>query len=174
MKGKRKINVDYRLIEKKDNSELLDLVQRVFFEFNAHIHKGTAYYDKSTSNLFELFQNPNAECWVSLFQGKIVGSCGVYPTKGLPSGYVELVKFYVDLEFREFGVGKDLFLNCLKSARRLGYSNVYLESLPEFTKAVKFYEDFGFHHLGEPLGDSGHYGCSIWMEKELESTHIFT
>jgi putative acetyltransferase len=49
----------------------------------------------------------------------------------------------------------------------MGYKRLYLESLPEFSKAVSMYEKFGFERLDKPLGSSGHTTCNIWMLKEL-------
>jgi putative acetyltransferase len=39
--------------------------------------------------------------------------------------------------------------------------------MPELSKAVSIYEKQGFTKLGNPLGNSGHDGCDIWMLKTL-------
>ena len=39
--------------------------------------------------------------------------------------------------------------------------------MPELDIAVGMYEKMGFKHLEKPLGNSGHFGCNLWMEKEL-------
>jgi putative acetyltransferase len=52
-------------------------------------------------------------------------------------------------------------------AKSHGYTQVYLESMPELTKAISIYEKVGFKSLDGPLGNSGHCGCDIWMLKEL-------
>jgi len=33
--------------------------------------------------------------------------------------------------------------------------------------AVKLYKQNNFNHLKEPLGNTAHYNCTIWMIKEL-------
>ena len=53
------------------------------------------------------------------------------------------------------------------SARKLGYTSLYLESLPELGKAISLYERAGFKFINAPLGNSGHFGCDIWMLKDL-------
>ncbi len=63
--------------------------------------------------------------------------------------------------------GKALLECSLSSARELGYTHLYLESMPEFSKALGIYEQLGFISLVGPLGNSGHTGCKIWMLKEL-------
>jgi putative acetyltransferase len=54
------------------------------------------------------------------------------------------------------------------SARKFGFKKLYLESLPQFFKAVSIYEKQGFTRLNHPLGNSGHKTCNIWMLKELK------
>ena len=54
------------------------------------------------------------------------------------------------------------------SAIEFGYKKLYLESLPQFSKAVAMYEKQGFQNLNHPLGNSGHTTCDIWMIKELK------
>jgi putative acetyltransferase len=56
---------------------------------------------------------------------------------------------------------------CFESARQLGYKQLYLESLPELSKAVSMYLKSGFRHITHPLGNSGHFGCDIWMIRDL-------
>ena len=53
------------------------------------------------------------------------------------------------------------------SARKFGYRQLYLESLPELSKAISLYEKAGFKFIKGPLGNSGHFGCKIWMLKEI-------
>jgi putative acetyltransferase len=45
---------------------------------------------------------------------------------------------------------------------------LYLESLPELGRAISLYEKAGFKFVPGPLGKSGHFGCKIWMLKELD------
>jgi putative acetyltransferase len=56
---------------------------------------------------------------------------------------------------------------CFESARKMGYNQLYLESLPELEKAVSMYIKAGFRHIPQALGNSGHFGCNIWMVKDL-------
>jgi putative acetyltransferase len=57
--------------------------------------------------------------------------------------------------------------HCIVAAKEEGFSKMYLETLPELNKAVKVYEAFGFNYLQQPLGNSGHSGCDIWMIKNI-------
>ena len=155
-----------RQIQEKDNVPLAELIRSVFREFK--IDKlGTVYDDPTTDNLFELFQTEKSVYWVAEENGKLLGGCGIYPTNGLPEGCVELVKFYITPDSRGEGVGKLLMQVSINTAKGHGYKQLYLESFPELQRAVGMYSSLGFNLLNEPLGNSGHYACTIWMVKEL-------
>ena len=53
------------------------------------------------------------------------------------------------------------------SAKKYGYRKLYLESLPELNRAINLYEKAGFKFIQGPMGNSGHFGCNIWMLKDL-------
>ena len=156
----------YRKIRKEDNEVLASMIRLVFEEHDAP-RNGTVYSDPTTDELFTLFSHPGSVLWVAELAGIPVGCCGIYPTEGLEGHCVELVKFYLAREARGHGIGRQLMDLCIRSARELGYRELYLESLPEFSKAVRIYEKLGFRELSQPMGNSGHSTCSIWMLLDL-------
>lgn len=158
--------IKYRQIEATDNQEIADLIRAVFREFGVD-RPGTVYTDPTTDHLYELFRHPGSVYWIAESDGEMAGGCGIYPTKGLPDGCAELVKFYLAAPFRGKGTGKGLMEKCFGSARELGYRQLYLETFPELGKAVGMYEKAGFRYLDRPLGNSGHFACNIWMLKAL-------
>jgi putative acetyltransferase len=160
------MSIVIRPIEKKDNPVLAELIKTVFREFKID-RPGTVYTDPTTDHLYELFMTPNAGYWVAEEDHQLIGGCGVYPTPGLPAGCAELVKFYLSTESRGKGTGKKLMEQSFEAAAAFGYKQLYLESFPELDKAVGMYEKAGFIHLDKPMGNSGHYACTVWMVKNL-------
>lgn len=158
--------VQYREIRPDDNSALAKMIRAVFDEHGAP-HPGTVYSDPTTDDLYTLFKAPKSVLWVAEEKGELLGCCGVYPTEGLPTGYAELVKFYLTAAARGKGIGKTLMEKSIESAKDLGYTDLYLESLPQFAKAVNLYEKQGFKSIKHPLGQSGHTTCNIWMIRRL-------
>lgn len=155
-----------RRIQKGDNAACAAMIRGVFVDMNAAT-KGTVYEDPTTDHLFELFDRDDAVFFVLEQNGTIQGSCGVYPTKNLPENTAELVKFYISKEFRGKGYGQQLMSLCEEEAKRLGYTSLYIESTEDFRNAVRIYEKIGYQWLDQPLGNSGHDGCPIWMLKKL-------
>ena len=160
------MDIIFRPIEEKDNKEMAELIREVFREFNIH-RPGTVYFDPTTDNLYGLFRIAGSEYWIAEQDRIIVGGCGVYPTPGLPDGCAELVKFYLSSTQRGKGIGRQLMEKTFESAKQMGYSKLYLESLPELTRAISLYEKADFKFISGPMGKSGHFGCDIWMLKDL-------
>ena len=160
------MDIIYRKIEKRDNEILSRLIKKVFVEFGIDI-PGTVYTDPTTDALYELFQMPGSVYWIAEENNVMLGGCGIYPTEGLPEGYAELVKLYLSAESRGKGIGNTLMQKSIESAKEIGYTHLYLESFPALSKAVSLYIINGFTHLKKALGNSGHYACTIWMERKL-------
>ncbi|MCH5715363.1 GNAT family N-acetyltransferase [Niabella hibiscisoli] len=158
--------MNLRKIQAADNAILATIIRSAFEEFDAP-KTGTVYSDATTDDLFTLFRQERSVLWVAEIDGAVVGCCGIYPTPGLPPDYAELVKFYLSKDARGLGVGRALMEQCTQSAVELGYTHLYLESQPKFGNAVRIYEKQGYQLLDQPLGQSGHTSCDIWMVKEL-------
>ena len=161
--------VNIRTIEPADNQALAVIVRNALAEFGAN-KPGTVYYDATTDALYELFRQQGSMYYVAEENGTLLGGAGIYPSPGLPADTCELVKMYLAPAARGKGIGKLLIEKALAFATEAGYSNVYIETMPELRKAMSVYEKFGFTYLDGPLGNTGHFGCDIWMLKKLFSS----
>jgi putative acetyltransferase len=159
-------NIKIRKIQPGDNAKLAIIIRESLAEFGAN-KPGTVYFDDTTDHLYELFQQPGSIYYVAEQDGELLGGAGIYPSEGLPAGTCELVKMYLAKEARGKGLGKQLIETVLDFAKSFGYTNVYIETMPELRKAVTIYEKFGFNYLDGPLGNTGHFGCDVWMLKRF-------
>ncbi|WP_276484401.1 GNAT family N-acetyltransferase [Paraflavitalea pollutisoli] len=159
-------SLQIRTIEQPDNAALAVIIRQTLTEFGAN-HPGTVFYDSTTDALYELFQTPGSIYFVATQDDQLLGGAGIFPSDGLPAGTCELVKMYLLPQARGLGLGKLLIDRALEWARQAGYQQVYLETMPELRKAVRVYEKFGFQYLDGPLGNTGHFGCDIWMLRSL-------
>lgn len=155
-----------RPLRQEDNRIIAGIIRSVLAEFKAN-KPGTVYYDPTTDNLYDLFRMPGSAYWIAEIDGEIAGGAGVYPTEGLPEGCCELVKLYLLPMARGAGLGRRLIEQCFASAERSGFRRMYLETMPELKMAMGLYEQCGFRYLDGPLGNSGHFGCDLWMLKTL-------
>lgn len=158
-----------RRIQSQDDQAIAQLIRSPFDEYRMET-KHTVYDDDATDHQYEVFSKcARSVLWVADDGGYVVGSCGIYPTYGLPKDWCEVVKFYVDKRMRGKGIGMQLFQRALQSAVTLGYHTAYLETFPEFASAVGMYKRFGFKDVYHQMGRSGHTATSIWMTKQLRT-----
>jgi len=149
------------------NKALATIIRAALEEFGAN-KPGTVYFDDSTDHLYELFTSePQSFYFVAHEGDTVLGGAGIFPTEGLGATTCELVKMYLTPSARGTGLGKKLIATCLEEAKKIGFTQVYLETMPELKKAVRVYEKFGFTYLRAPMGNTGHNGCDIWMIKTL-------
>ena len=155
-----------RNIQSADNPIIAKIIRDTLAEFGAN-HPGTVYYDNTTDALYELFQKEKSIYFMAEKDSIIVGGGGIYPTDGLPADTCELVKMYLLPEARGTGLGSQLITKCIEQAKAFGFSKIYLETMNELKAALKVYERMGFTYLTGPMGNSGHFGCPLWMIKEV-------
>lgn len=155
-----------RKLEKKDNAALAEIIRNSLAEHGAN-KPGTVFFDPTTDDLESLFREAGSWYFVAELNGRVLGGAGIFPSAGLPEDTCELVKMYLIPDARHIGLGRKLISICLEKAKETGYKKVYLETLPELKQAVKVYEKFGFTYLSGPLGNTGHFGCNVWMIHEL-------
>ena len=158
--------INYRHLEKKDNKAMANLIRSIFREFDV-ARPGTVYFDPTTDDLFSLFKEQGSIYWVAEENDRIIGGCGIYPTQNLPEGCAEVVKLYLEASHRKMGIGRKLLEMSIEAAKAMGYRQLYLESLPELGQAISLYEKQGFRFIDHKMGDVGHFGCTIWMLKDL-------
>lgn len=162
---------ELRPLRQEDDSAIARVIRQTLEEFGA-ARPGTVYTDPTTDHLSQLFNRPDAAYFVIEEAGTILGGCGIFPTEGLPNGCTELVKLYLRTDARGKGLGRKLMEHCIEAARRMGFNKLYLESMPELNQAVALYEKMGFVRQCAPLGNSGHFTCSIWMTRSIDEPNL--
>lgn len=155
-----------REIQPKDNQQVAEVVRKVLVEMGVP-KIGTAYEDKALDDMFSTYQNPRMDYFVVEDEGKIIGGAGIAPLIGLEEKICELQKMYFLPEARGKGLGTQMMDTCLKFAKSQGFEQCYIETLPYMESARKLYGRSGFKSLEKPLGDTGHYNCTMWMIKDV-------
>ena len=161
-------SIRFRNIERSDDPALSRIVKNTMAEFGVN-RPNTVYFDPTTDHLSEVFSHPRSVYNIAELNGEMVGGAGIYPTDGLPPDTCELVKMYLLPKARGLGLGKTLIEKCMEQAKDLGYTKIYLESMPELKQAIRLYKSFGWQPLEKQMGNSGHTGCAVWMIKDLEN-----
>jgi putative acetyltransferase len=159
-------NIIIREIQQKDNQAIAKIVRDVLMELGAP-KVGTAYADPQLDFLFETYQNSKTKYFIVENNGITIGGAGIAPLENEVETICELQKMYFLPEARGLGIGSQLIQQCLEVAKDFGYEKCYLETMPYMEAAQKLYKKVGFEYLCEPLGNTGHTSCPVWMIKIL-------
>lgn len=155
-----------RQIAISDNERIASIIRKVLIEFDGD-KPGTAFYDKSLSNMFDAYQNEAEKYYVALLNGEVVGGCGIKQLEQGNSTICELQKMYITPEARSKKIGKKLLDVCLIFARNSAYKQCYLETFSTMNDAINLYRKNGFRQISKPIGTTGHNACNTWLVKDL-------
>lgn len=162
----RKDTIVIREITAEDDSKIAAAIRAVLREMGAP-KVGTAYEDTALDCMTETYNAEKRAYFVVANGTEILGGAGIAPLQDYESDVAELQKMYFMPEARGIGLGSEMMSKCLDFAKRMGFKQCYLETLPYMTDAQKLYRKVGFQNLDQPLGNTGHYSCTVWMLKDL-------
>ncbi len=155
-----------REIKPEDNQQVKDLVRSVLVEMGVP-KVGTAYEDKALDDMTQTYAFEKMIYLVVEENSRIIGGAGIAPLTGEEDKICELQKMYFLPEARGRGIGMKMINQCLDFGRDQGFEKCYIETLPYMENARKLYHKNGFEVIEKPLGDTGHYNCTVYMVKDL-------
>jgi putative acetyltransferase len=155
-----------REIKKVDNQHIASVIRQVLIEHNVP-KVGTAYADVSLDCMFETYNKPKSIYFIVENGEKIIGGAGISQLENSTENICELQKMYFLQQARGKGIGAKMMKECLAKAKQFGYEKCYLETMTYMIDAQKLYKKVGFEYLCEPMGNTGHNACPVWMIKNL-------
>jgi putative acetyltransferase len=150
----------------KDDHQLGEVIRSCFRDYGA-TEEGTVFSDPVIDSLSLSFRMERSAYFVLEAGGEVVGGAGFQPLKGGDAAVCELQKMYIRRDFRGKGWGRALLEKCLAEATLAGFRLCYLESLPELKDALRLYEAAGFSYIPQRMGNTGYFGCTLFMTKSL-------
>ncbi|TRO67015.1 GNAT family N-acetyltransferase [Christiangramia sabulilitoris] len=155
-----------REIKPEDNQQVKELIRKVLVEMGVP-KVGTAYEDKALDDMTQTYTGERQAYFVVEENSKIIGGAGIAPLAGLEKKICELQKMYFLPIARGRGLGKAMIARCLEFAKNNGFEKCYIETLPYMENARKLYDKNGFKVIDQPMGNTGHYNCTVFMIKDL-------
>jgi putative acetyltransferase len=165
-KGRNNRSLQIRLIERRDNAMIADIIRLVMREFQA-VGCGYSINDSEVDDMYTAYAPERSAFYVVELDGQVLGCGGFGPLTGAETDTCELRKMYFKSELRGLGVGTRLLDLCLEDAVKKGFRHCYLETMDNMKQAQRLYGQHGFVYLDEPMGDTGHGSCGTWMAREL-------
>ena len=155
-----------RSINKNDNVSISRILKEVLIELEVP-KEGSAYEDPELDNMFLTYQLPRSKYFVVEENGSILGGAGISPLKDGDEDICELQKMYFHKSLRGRGIGDKMIQICIDFAIESGFKKCYIETMPNMLKAQKLYLKKGFKYLDNPLGNTGHNACPVWLIKNI-------
>lgn len=155
-----------RLIEKKDNTVVAEIIRLVMTEFKA-VGCGYSINDAEVDDMHGAYQSESAAFYIVELNGQVLGCGGFGPLSGDEYRTCELRKMYFKSKLRGLGAGAKLLKLCLEEASKAGFQQCYLETMDDMKQARHLYGKYGFNYLDKPMGNTGHSSCGTWMSREL-------
>lgn len=155
-----------RKIKSEDDPKIAKAIRSVLIELGVP-KVGTAYEDKALDCMTETYNQPRKAYFVLQHNDEILGGAGISPLDNYEGNVCELQKMYFLPKARGLGLGSKMMSKCLEFAKNAGFDQCYLETMPYMDDARKLYKKVGFDFIDKPMGDTGHYSCSVWMLKDL-------
>ena len=155
-----------RPINESDNKHISVILREVLIEMDIP-RIGSAYDDPEINNMYESYQSNRSMYFVVEKNNKILGGAGINQLKNGDINICELQKMYFHKSIRGRGIGDKMIELCLNFAVKSNYKKCYIETMPNMVDAQKLYIKKGFEYIDNPLGNTGHTACPIWMLKNL-------
>jgi carbonic anhydrase len=103
-------------------------------------------FDYEINNLKEMYSVPNGGLILASINNKTIGVAGI---RKFQDNVCELKRMYVKEDFRNSGIGRLILEYAIKSARKLGYDKIKLDTDASMKAAIKIYLDYGFVEIPE-------------------------
>ena len=155
-----------RPINESDNKHIAVILRQVLIEMNIP-REGSAFEDPEIDKMYESYQSNRSIYFVVEENNKILGGAGINPLRDGDSDICELQKMYFHKSLRGRGIGNKIIELCLNFAVESNFKKCYIETMPNMVNAQKLYLRKGFYYINNPLGNTGHTACPVWMLKNL-------
>ena len=158
-----------RKVTNNDLVECVDVIKSSFltvadeFGFTAENAPRFTAFATTKERLQWHFENEKRPMFVFVKEDKIIG---YYSLALQANNECELNKLCVLPEFRHKKIGEKLLLHSFETAKSLGYSKMNIGIVEENQRLRKWYEKFGFSHIGTQKFDFFPFTCG-YMEREL-------
>ena len=160
-----------RGIRAEDDAAVARIIRTVMPEFGAD-GPGFAIHDAEVDAMSAAYSRPGCAYFVIEMDGRVVGGAGVAPLEGGDPKTCELRKMYFLPETRGRGAGRKILRHCLRTAKELGYTTCYLETLTGMDAAKHLYKKVGFKPLEKAMGCTGHFSCDAFYALRLDEVDL--
>ncbi|MBI5324048.1 MAG: GNAT family N-acetyltransferase [Ignavibacteriae bacterium] len=139
----KNINIDIR---KAESIEDMEIVRKLFENYSSELGFDLEFQDFNNEliNLPGKYSAPEGCLLLARYSGQISGCVGL---RKLDNDTCEMKRLYVKDEFRGISIGKNLALEIILEAKKIGYRKMRLDTLNTMYKAINIYKKIGFYEI---------------------------
>ncbi|BAL22857.1 carbonate dehydratase [Azoarcus sp. KH32C] len=171
------MTVKLRALSADDQVEL-DHVRQFFRNYAAWLGVDLCFqgFGDEMASLPGAYSAPEGRLFYAEQDAQPAGCVGL---RRFSEGVCEMKRLYVEPSFRGLGIGRELVLAAIRTAKDLGYRRILLDTLPAMRIAVKLYREMGFKEAPAyyPTPIEGTIFLSLdlenWSEEEVASENLF-
>ena len=166
-----------RKVQADERDQIVEFMMRVRKEIFPMLTQDELPPDLLYFNKYYMEQN-DAAIFAAFFEdGTVIGTIAITPYDGRfvqldrfyhHSKTAEIVKCYVDRNYRRFGLGSILFDEALQFCKQAGYETLYLHTHPFLPGAIPFWKSKGFE---ERLAEDDPIWNTLHMDVQVEQHH---
>ena len=133
-------------LEQAASTDAVATVRSLFREYQALLDVDLCFqgFEAEVNGLPGDYVPPSGRLLLATHDDVPVGCVALHATDALRC---EMKRLFVRPVARGLGVGRALVSRVLDDARRIGYSEIVLDTLPTMTEAQQLYEQFGFRDI---------------------------
>ena len=133
-------------IIKVDTAQNLDFVRTLFEEYSTSLGFDLDFQDfeEELANLPGHYAPPDGCLLIAFWQEQVTGCVAL---RKLQDGLCEMKRLYVRPQFRGKKIGKALAEAIIEEARKIDYTNMYLDTISSMERAKALYLSLGFKEI---------------------------
>lgn len=138
----------------------IEQVRRLFVEYTEFLNVDLSFQglEVELAGLPGKYGPPDGALLLAEDRGRAAGCVGL---RRLSPGVCEMKRLYVRPAYRNSGLGRELAVQIIEKARRLGYRCMRLDTLDRLEEAVALYDSLGFRKIA-PYYDNPLAGVIYW------------
>jgi len=129
-----------------ETAEHLGTVRELFIEYATSLgfDLGFQNFEEELTKLPGEYAPPDGRLLLALFEKQIAGCAAL---KKIDQDICEMKRLYIRPAFRGKEIGRGLATAVIEEARKIGYSRMWLDTIPSMKEAIALYRSLGFKSI---------------------------